>query len=202
MSEGRLIRRLLPFERNFTQAPNSWIRDSRLSLKARGLLTLLLSHNDGWSVTVKALAADCHEDGEHAIATARDELVQHGYLIRRPRRGSGRFTAEDWELVDPSGLSDPALIGYALSVDNSDGENRHRSRTDGENRHRTDGENRHPIRTPVEDIKTPSVPHVRGRGYPQEPVERECPKSPTGAHDWTPTGWCTWGEHRRLEAVR
>lgn len=194
MSDGKLIRRLLPFERNFTQLPNAWIRDSRLSLKARGLLALLMSHNDGWSVTVKALAADSRADGEHAIATARDELVEHGYLIRRPRRGTGRFTAEDWELVDPSGLSDPALIGYMLTVDNSGGENRQRKSPGGENRHRTDGENRHSLRTPVEDISAPSVPYVRGPSYPQEPAPREChvsPRvSPSGKHERTPNGVC------------
>jgi hypothetical protein len=194
MTEGKLIRRLLPFERNFTQLPNSWIRDSRLSLKARGLLALLMSHNDGWSVTVKALAADSRADGEHAIATARDELVEYGYLIRRPRRGTGRFTAEDWELVDPSGLSDPALIGYMLDVDNSGGENRQRSRSGGENRQRTGGENRHPLRTPVEDIEAPSASHVRGPSYPQAVPVRECPVSPrvspSGRHERTTNGVC------------
>lgn len=194
MTEGKLIRRLLPFERNFTQLPNSWIRDNRLSFKARGLLAMLLSHNDGWSVTVQALASDAKKDGADAIATARDELVALGYLIRRPRRGSGRYTAEDWELVDPSGLSDPALIGYGLAVDNSVAENRQRSSTVAENRQRTVAENRQPIRTLEEDIKTPSAPHVRGRSYPQPGADRPCKVSlrisPSGLHVDTGTGIC------------
>ena len=107
---GRLIRRLLPFERNYTTIPNEWIRDDRLSFKARGIRDLLLSHKDGWGVTLQQLAADNPLDGIASIRTGVNELEEVGYLIRRKNR---RGTPDDWELCDPSGLSDPALFGYS-----------------------------------------------------------------------------------------
>lgn len=115
---GRIIRRLLPFERNFTGVPNEWVRDARLSPKALGLLVIILSHKDGWSISLGQLAKE-RKKGLDYFRTARDELEQLGYLIRRTTR---RGLADDWEICDPTGLSDPALIGYRevrdLPVDN------------------------------------------------------------------------------------
>ncbi|MEO8261650.1 MAG: hypothetical protein ABI566_03685 [Pseudolysinimonas sp.] len=110
MSEGRLIRRLLPFERNYTSVPNEWLRDKRLSLQARGLLAMLMTHKDGFRVSINGLARDGH-GGVDRVRSAVGELEAVGYLIRRPRRRAG--TGDDWELADPTGLSDPALFGYA-----------------------------------------------------------------------------------------
>lgn len=105
---GRIIRRLMPFERNFTTIPNEWIRDNRLSPKALGILTIIMSHQDGWKISLGQLAKE-REVGIDYVRTARDELEQHGYLIRRTTR---QGLADDWEISDPTGLSDPALFGY------------------------------------------------------------------------------------------
>lgn len=188
MSGGRLIRPLLPFERQFTQLPNEWLRDKRLSYKARGLLALLMTHDTGWKVTIKQLAAEAERDGEHAIGEAVKELEQHGYLIRRRARRGGQFTADDWEIADPSGLSEPALIGYREAGLATVGENRRRRSTEGENRRRTEGENRLPIRTQEEESKTYKSNH-RGEA-------RNCVNAPGGQHDFMTTGWCTWCDTR------
>lgn len=122
MADGQLIRNLLPFERNFTTIPNGFLRDAKLSPKALGILAIVMSHNHGWKIGISTLAAD-RKVGVDYIRTGLDELVTHGYLIRRRTRiGVG----DDWELADPSGLSDPALIGYnevREPVDNSTLEN-------------------------------------------------------------------------------
>lgn len=110
MTEGRLIRRFQSFERGFTQLPNSWVRDRDLTLKARGLLGMLMSFEPGFTVTIAQLSSDGH-GGKDLIRGAVDELEKAGYLTRRPRHKGGRFTADDWELNDPSGLSEPALFG-------------------------------------------------------------------------------------------
>jgi hypothetical protein len=47
-----IIRRNLNFEDHFTTIPNQWVRDSRISLRARGLLAQLVSHRPGWRVSV------------------------------------------------------------------------------------------------------------------------------------------------------
>lgn len=197
--EGRLIRNLLPFERSFTQIPNAWLRDSRLSFKARGLLAMLMTHEQGWKVGITTIANDAQRDGRDSVLTAVRELEELGYLVRHPRRGGGRFTAHDWELADPSGLSDPALFGRAYAGIESP-RNSHRggkSRTVkrgltvAENLPDTVAENLPPLRTLEEDIKTPSAPYVRRSSYPQAGSER-CPRRGDVGHlVIDDTGVCT-----------
>lgn len=195
MSGGRLIRPVLPFERQFTQLPNEWLRDKRLSYKARGLLALLMTHETGWKVTIKQLAAEAEQDGEYAISKAVVELEQHGYLIRRRARRGGQFSADDWEVADPSGLSEPALIGYAQAGGITDRKKRGRSATVRENQARTVRENHGPIRTQEEESKTYKSNH-RGEA-------RNCANAPDGQHQFLPTtGWCAWCDTRApLRAV-
>lgn len=101
MADGTLRRVKLAFERNYTQMPNEWHRDSNLSLTARGLLGLLMSHDEGWSVTHKTLVAT-NPEGRTAIETAVKELKAAGYLKITPRRGRGaRVDGWEWELTDP-----------------------------------------------------------------------------------------------------
>lgn len=100
-SEGRLVRPKLRFERDFTQLPNSWLRDPRLTFKARGLLGELMTHDAGWYVTIKSLAATS-PDGRAAIQTAVQELQDAGYLRREQTRTSrGQLGHVWWELLDP-----------------------------------------------------------------------------------------------------
>ena len=42
-------------ERDFTIITNAALRDTNLSLKAKGLLALMLSEHDGWNFTIKGL---------------------------------------------------------------------------------------------------------------------------------------------------
>lgn len=102
MSEGRLKRVRLKFERDFTQIPNEWLRDPKLSLKARGLLALMMSHDEGWSITYKALVAT-NPEGQAALVAAVDELKRERYLVVNKQRGyGGKITGWTWELTDPA----------------------------------------------------------------------------------------------------
>jgi len=51
-----LVRGRHSFDDQFTQIPNAWLRDNRLSLQARGLLAQLMSHAPGWNITQESLA--------------------------------------------------------------------------------------------------------------------------------------------------
>ena len=96
-----IVRRSFSFEGQFTQIPNAWLRDTRLSLRAKGLLGQLLTHSDGWSVTVKSLAV-ANSCGRDAIRTAVKELEEAGYLTRRQDRAEGGEFAETiWETSEP-----------------------------------------------------------------------------------------------------
>jgi len=96
-----IIRRSFKFEGQFTQIPNAWLRDDRLSLKAKGLLAQLLSHSAGWSVTTRSLA-EVNGCGRDAISTAVRELEEAGYLQRRQDRSEdGAFSEVIWETSEP-----------------------------------------------------------------------------------------------------
>ena len=67
---------------NYTVMSNYHLRDTRLTLKAIGLLSKMLSLTDEWDYTTRGLAAICKE-GVDAIGAALKELESHGYLVRR-----------------------------------------------------------------------------------------------------------------------
>ena len=76
--------------RGYTVMANYHLRDKTLSLKAVGLLSKMLSFNDGWQFSTKGLSAICKE-GPDAVLAALRELEDHGYLIRhRQRDAKGR----------------------------------------------------------------------------------------------------------------
>lgn len=77
--------------RDFTVMSNYHLRDVELSLKAKGLLSLMLSLPEDWDYTTKGLACIC-KDGVDSITSALKELESHGYLTRqRTRYGNGRL---------------------------------------------------------------------------------------------------------------
>lgn len=91
------------FDDHFTQIPNAWVRDERLSFKARGLLVLILSHTAGWSLSINTLAKQ-NQEGKDAIRAAIQELETLGYLTRTQVNEGGRFGESIWTTNDPSDL--------------------------------------------------------------------------------------------------
>lgn len=77
-----MIRRAPRGEPRFVKIPNTTARDRRLSFRARGLLTFMLSQPDNWTTTSEELAEQATE-GRDAIRTALRELETAGYLVRR-----------------------------------------------------------------------------------------------------------------------
>ena len=70
---------------------NHHLRNKSLSLKAKGLQSLMLSLPEMWDYSLKGLAKIC-KDGEVSIGTALQELEQQGYLTRRQiRDDKGKF---------------------------------------------------------------------------------------------------------------
>lgn len=96
-----IVRRKLKHEYRFTQIPNDWLRDPRLSLKAIGLLAQLLSHAEGWRVTVGSLAK-ANGCGRDSIRGAVRELEEFGYLKREQfRADGGEFSEVHWFTSEP-----------------------------------------------------------------------------------------------------
>ena len=96
-----LIRGHHSFDDHFTQIPNSWLRDSRLTFKARGLLGLVMSHSTGWSLSVNSIAEQ-NQEGRDAIRSAIAELEEFGYLSRQQVNESGRYGESVWTTHDPA----------------------------------------------------------------------------------------------------
>lgn len=80
-------------QKNFTVMANNVIYDGRLSYRALGLLTFLLSKPDGWETDSDRLS-EGRKEGRDAIRTAMSELKKAGYLkqIRTQDPTTGRWS--------------------------------------------------------------------------------------------------------------
>lgn len=86
---------------------NSIFHDTDLSLKARGLLSTMLSLPDDWSFSVAGLAAIV-PDGKAAITTALKELESAGYVARsQTREGCGHYCGVAWTISDVPEFKSP-----------------------------------------------------------------------------------------------
>lgn len=87
-------------DKNYTVIGNHLIRDMRLSTKAVGMLTRMLSLPDDWKFSIRGLAAICPESYD-AVRDMVLELEKKGYVVRRQRRGkSGRWNRIDYTIYE------------------------------------------------------------------------------------------------------
>jgi len=101
MKTVSFLRKPLGFEGKFTQIPNTWARDERLGYRAKGILLLLMSHQDGWKISLEHLAGD-GPDGITAVRTAISQLQELGYLKRNQIRNSkNQIEGSEWIISDP-----------------------------------------------------------------------------------------------------
>ena len=86
--------------KGYTAMSNYHLRDQRLSLKARGLLSTILSLPDDWEYSVSGLSAICRENRD-TIGTILRELEESGYVERSgQQREGGKFTAGDYTIFE------------------------------------------------------------------------------------------------------
>ncbi len=71
--------------RDYTVMSNHHLRDKALSLKSKGLLSMMLSLPEDWNYTTRGLAKICKE-GVDAIGGALRELESAGYIVRHQLR--------------------------------------------------------------------------------------------------------------------
>lgn len=96
--------------KDFTIMSNHHLRNVALSLKAKGLLSLMLSLPENWDYTTRGLARIC-KDGVDSIGAAIKELEKHGYLTRQRIRDShGRlgdieYTIHEQPIATPAPFS-------------------------------------------------------------------------------------------------
>jgi hypothetical protein len=91
--------------RDFATIYNRALRDKRLSRRARGLMAEILTHQDGFGVSMASLLANGPE-GKDALTVALKELERYGYLHReRERNELGHLGDTIFKITDmPDGL--------------------------------------------------------------------------------------------------
>ena len=86
--------------KDYTVMANHHLRNKNLSLKAKGLLSLMLSLPDNWDYTTKGLAMIC-KDGVDSICSTVRELESAGYIQRRRiRDGHGRLAEIEYTILE------------------------------------------------------------------------------------------------------
>ena len=136
--------------KDFTVMSNYHLRDKRLSLKAKGLLSQMLSLPENWEYTLTGLAS-INRESVSAISHAVKELETCGYVIRRQTSdSSGRFDKNEYLIyeqpvdasVDAEALSAPKYASAKRS------KNTHRGTSDA------------PQRQPLADVQEVSFSDV------------------------------------------
>lgn len=85
---------------NYTTMCNYHLRDQGLSLKGKGLLSMLLSLPDTWNYSVRGLSS-ITPDGVDGVLTALKELERLGYLERNQQRESnGRMGRAEYVIYE------------------------------------------------------------------------------------------------------
>ena len=79
---------------------NHHLRDKALSLKSKGLLSMMLSLPEDWNYTTRGLAKICKE-GVDAIGGALRELEAAGYIVRHQMRDrQGRISDTEYVIYE------------------------------------------------------------------------------------------------------
>lgn len=86
--------------KNYTVMSILHLRDKRLSLKAKGIMSIMLSNSDDWTYSEKGLAKGS-KDNVDAVKTALQELEKTGYLVRRMVRDKkGRYKNAEYVIKE------------------------------------------------------------------------------------------------------
>ena len=93
---------------------NHHLKDRTLTLKSKGLLSMMLSLPDEWNYTTRGLAAICRE-GVDSIGAALKELETHGYIRRTQLRDEkGKITDTEYVIYEMPQCKPPSSPGTPL----------------------------------------------------------------------------------------
>ena len=99
--------------RDYTVMSNHHLRNANLSLKAKGLLSMMLSLPEDWNYTTRGLAKICKE-GVDAIGAALRELEATGYIVRHKLRDrQGRISDTEYVIYEQPQLRTAVIAAIA-----------------------------------------------------------------------------------------
>lgn len=106
---------------NFTVMSNHHFKEKKMSLKAKGILSLMLSLPDDWNYNISGLVT-LSKDGRDSVMSALAELEEFGYLKRiRTTDDKGRFTGVEYNIYETPQQDNP--IADERTLENSTLEN-------------------------------------------------------------------------------
>ena len=94
---------------DYTVMSNFHLKDKRLSLKAKGLLSQMLSLPDDWDYTLSGLCF-INRESKDAIRSAINELERAGYIRRRQTTdATGKFGSNEYSIYERPITDSPSL---------------------------------------------------------------------------------------------
>jgi len=99
----------------FTSVSNEFLRDDRISFKAKGLFCYMFSMSDGWNFTIRSIATQ-QKDGHDSIQSALEELKQYGYVqYEKHSNGTGTYHLDDEPKTEKPNQENP-IMGKSLPI--------------------------------------------------------------------------------------
>lgn len=103
-------------QRDYTVMNNTFLRDNKLSWKAKGLFAYILSLPEDWKIYLNELQTHA-TDGETSLRSAIKELTDNGYIVqKRLKDDKGRWASYVYQIIENPFVEN-------LNVDNLDMEN-------------------------------------------------------------------------------
>lgn len=103
-------------QRDYTVMNNTFLRDDKLSWKAKGLFAYILSLPEDWKIYLSELQTHA-TDGETSLRSAIKELTDNGYIVqKRLKDDKGRWASYVYQIIENPFVEN-------LNVDNLDMEN-------------------------------------------------------------------------------
>nr|WP_245998181.1 conserved phage C-terminal domain-containing protein [Siminovitchia terrae] len=83
----------------FVQIDKTMLSDEKISWKAKGILSYLLSKPDGWITYITDIEKRS-ADGRDSVRSGIKELADAGYIIRKRIRDKGQFKGWEYEVYE------------------------------------------------------------------------------------------------------
>lgn len=104
--------------KDYTVMSNHHLRNNELSLRAKGLLSQILSLPEDWDYTIAGLAA-INKEGKDAVRAAVQELEKAGYIVRRQKMDAGgKFGGNEYVVYETPHFASP-LSDFPTTVEPS-----------------------------------------------------------------------------------
>lgn len=159
--------------RDYTVMSNYHLRDKNLSLKAKGLLSQMLSLPEDWDYTLAGLSF-INRESKDAIRSAINELEKGGYIIRRQTTdASGKFSGNEYIIhespIEPEQSLEKPLSGFPTTDNPTTG----KPSSDYPTQLNIDIQNTEKIN--IDRVSTDSLPFLSGQtaARPPETKRRE-----------------------------